>query len=306
MDLGRLGWRLNKPYYLYRPRQVVRRLIPALRGAPQPGGLSRLTLPWGLPLLVHPDEQIGVCIARRGVFDLTVSETIYRLVDPGELAVDVGANIGYMTSLMAWAVGSSGRVLAFEPHPEIFELLSTNAASWVGLAGVGAVELQRVALSARSGEANLALPKAFPRNMGSAGIAGAGGPAADRLEPVHVSRLDEIVLGERIGLLKVDVEGHELGVFEGADALLREHLIRDVVFEEFKPPPTATIRFLEGRGYTVFSLDQAPLGLVIGPATARSARRSRDDPSYLATADPDRAQARIRRRGWQVLRRPSS
>lgn len=302
VDVARLRWHFNKPYYLFRPSQILRRLVSPFSRGLQPGGMSRIWLPWGLPLLVHPQEQIGRCIVRRGLFDLTVSESAFRLTDPGDLAVDVGANIGYMTSLLARAVGPTGRVVAFEPHPDIFRLLSSNVGSWAAERDVGTVELHQVALSARAGEAHLALPKAFRRNMGSAGLAGNGGPSADRLEPVHVQRMDDILRAERIGVLKVDVEGHELGVFQGAVSLLQEHRIRDIIFEDFGEPPTDAIRFLEGFGYTVFSLDQSLFGLVLGPAGAASALRSMDDPSYLATTDPERLQSRLRRPGWDVLR----
>lgn len=302
MDVTRLKWHFNKPYYLFRPSQILRRLVSPFSPRLGPGGMSRIRLPWGLPLLVHPQEQIGRCIVRRGLFDLTVSESAFRLTDPGDLAVDVGANIGYMTSLLARAVGPTGRVMAFEPHPDIFRLLSSNVGSWSAENDVGTVELHQVALSARGGEAHLALPKAFRRNMGSAGLAENGGPSADRLEPVQVQRMEHFVAAERIGVLKVDVEGHELGVFKGADSLLRDHRIRDIIFEDFGQPPTNTMRFLEGFGYTVFSLDQSLFGLVLGAAGAGSALRSMDDPSYLATTDPERVRSRLRRPGWAVLR----
>ena len=54
-------------------------------------------------------------------FDLISCEAIWRLLDEGELALDVGANIGYMTSLMAARLGKNGRVIAFEPHPVLFQ-----------------------------------------------------------------------------------------------------------------------------------------------------------------------------------------
>jgi FkbM family methyltransferase len=49
--------------------------------------------------------------------------------EPGR-AVDVGANIGYMTSLMAHKVGLSGKVIAFEPHPAIYKRLVNNVQDW--------------------------------------------------------------------------------------------------------------------------------------------------------------------------------
>ncbi len=47
-----------------------------------------------------------------------MSEVLARLIDPGDTVVDAGANVGYMTVLAAAAAGPTGRVVAFEPHPE--------------------------------------------------------------------------------------------------------------------------------------------------------------------------------------------
>src|SRR4051812_45060416 len=95
----RLSHALNKPHYVFRPTQLGRRFAGVFRR--RTSGPQVVRLPWGLDLNVLPDEAIGASIARTGVFELHVSETIWRLLDRGELAVDVGANIGYMTSLMA-------------------------------------------------------------------------------------------------------------------------------------------------------------------------------------------------------------
>ena len=68
---------------------------------------------------MNPKETIGRAILRLGVYDLCVSESICRLLDPGESAIDVGANLGYMTSLMAAKAGKCGSVESFEPHPDL-------------------------------------------------------------------------------------------------------------------------------------------------------------------------------------------
>lgn len=267
-----------------------------------------MVLPWGLSLAIRPREQIGAAVARRGVFDLTVSETLYRLTDPGDLAVDVGANIGHMTSILALRVGPSGRVIAFEPHPQIYAHLQSNAALWCG-AHTGRVELRRLALSDRSGRGSLGMKEAFARNMGSASVVTDGEAEAPMVsfETIELQRLDTLLPTERVGVMKVDVEGHELAVFEGATGMLARKAIRDVVFEDFEAPPTAVTRLLERFGYTVFSLDQGLIGVHVASLHRGSARRSLEDPSYLATVEPDRAVARLRRRGWRVLsRRPPS
>lgn len=301
--LSELRWHLNKPYYLFRPRQLISRGRVRLEPERSAEPFTEVVLPWGLPLRIRRDEVSGVAILRRGLFDLVVSEVLYRLSDPGELAVDVGANVGHMTSLFAKRLGPDGKVISFEPHPTLFSELSSNVSRWKATPGTAAVSLQQVALSDETGEGELGLPDGFARNRGSAAIRGEpeeGGSTA-RSERVALQRLDDVMADRAIGVMKVDVEGHELGVFRGAERLLSEHRVRDIVFEEFERPPTAVTTYLEGLGYRVFALDQSLAGPLVGPARDGAAVKSRDDPSYLATSDSSRALRRLRRRGWAAL-----
>jgi FkbM family methyltransferase len=291
---------LNKPYYLFRPGQVVRRALLPVRQRLRRDEYDEVRLPWGLPLRFRANEKTGLCYARRGVFDLPVCEALWRLADPGELALDVGANIGQMTSALAARVGAGGRVIAFEPHPELFEHLAENASRWNAVDGTGEIELRNLGASSSAGVAQLGMDASFDWNRGTASMRRNGEGFVDALE-VPVRPLDDEVRGAPIGVMKLDVEGYELEVLRGAKVLLGRKLIRDIVFEDLGEQPTPVTALLEGFGYTVFSLDQAPLGPAVAPVAARAARRSGDDPSYLATADPERALARLRRRGWGVL-----
>ena len=119
-----VGRVLHSPHYRPNPRQVVRRLGRAF--TPRRSGLQTVTLPWGVRLKVDVDEFIGASIWATGVHDLAVSEAIWRVLSPGEAAVDAGANVGYTMSLMALRVGKEGTVMAYEPHPGLFELLKQN------------------------------------------------------------------------------------------------------------------------------------------------------------------------------------
>ncbi len=117
-----------RPEYLFRPSQIWQRVQQKLH--PQVGDFDQVTLPWGLPLRVRSFDFIGLHIRWFGVFDLCVSEVIWRLLDPGDTAIDVGANLGYITSLMAARTGKTGNVLAIEPHPELYQELLTNLHDW--------------------------------------------------------------------------------------------------------------------------------------------------------------------------------
>jgi hypothetical protein len=53
-----------------------------------------------LPIKINPHEAIGCDIACHGLYEFGVTETLWRLTEPGELAIDAGANIGYTASIL--------------------------------------------------------------------------------------------------------------------------------------------------------------------------------------------------------------
>jgi|SRR3989339_571695 len=287
------------PEYVFRPSQIWLRLIREFNQRVHT--YEDLTLPWGLAIRVRPAEAIGSCIWRLGIHDLCTSETIARLIDPGDLAVDVGANIGYMSSIMARRVGPQGRVIAFEPHPDIYNELEFNVGHWKDKSGIGSIVLYNMALSNQAGEGVLGIPAEFDINRGLAQLVLNSDTANTLL--VNLGCLDEIMENEKIGLLKLDVEGYEENVLRGAERLLKHRLIRDIVFESYKCYPTPVTQLLEEHGYHIFELDFKLLGLTVRPAGSshNQVRRSVDVPNYLATIDPARALVRLRKTGWIVL-----
>jgi FkbM family methyltransferase len=256
-------------------------------------------LPWGIELTVHESDAIGYSILVGRVFDPCVTETIYRLIDPGDVVVDVGANVGYVTSLAAVRAGHSGRVIAVEPHPAVFELLRSNAESWSANGTVAPVELHRLALSNHTGMGTIVAGPHFEFNMGLAKVA-AGDADGQQSHEVELQRLDGLVGRTPVGLLKVDVEGHETEVLSGASALLERRLVRDIVFEDHAPYPSEATAIVERAGYQVVSLSNDLGGLLVDPPQERGPAPAWPGPSYLATIDPERSVARLKERGWQV------
>jgi FkbM family methyltransferase len=290
----------RKPQYVFHPARALRRAL--YRFGPDEGGTRVADLPWGLPLEVYERDAIGFSIVAGGVFDPCVTEALYRLVDPGDVVADVGANVGYMSSLAAARVGPSGKVLAFEPHPRIYEMLERNAAGWREAGGAGEVELRRVALSDAAGEGTL-VSHSFDANTGLASLNADQAPSvsadSDTI-PVPLARLDEIPGAEQVRVLKADVEGHEADVLRGATRLLESGAVRDIIFEDDGDYPSATTAILEDAGYDLVSLDNDLRGVLLLPPEKHGELPAWPGASYLATRDLDRARKRLAPRGWQV------
>jgi FkbM family methyltransferase len=240
---------LSKPEYIFRPSQIYRRI--AFERSVDKITPQMINLPWGLVIEINPSETIGSCIARQGLYELAVSEALWRLCKQGEIAVDVGANIGHMTGLMSVKLGSSGTVICFEPHPDIFSRLESNIARWRLDSRVSDIVEINKALSHTEGTAILHAPADFTNNQGTASLEKLT-DENDRTYEVKVTFLDTVFANNKIGVLKIDVEGHELSVLQGASELFRNKSIRDIIFEEHRTPPTPVTKFLQDTGFQVF------------------------------------------------------
>jgi len=193
-----------------------------------------------------------------------------HLPDDGVL-VDVGSNWGYFPLLFASRETFHGRILAFEPVPSTF----ADLAAVIAQAGLEPwVEIRQAAVGNADGEATMHIP----RHSGLARMETRG-----RGIQVPLLRLDSLGL-DRLDVLKVDVEGHELEVFEGARETLRR-LGPVIVFESgvgqaerWMPPLT----FLEESGYRLHRPEIVGGGIEFRPFPA--ARRAEMDRYFNVVA----------------------
>lgn len=268
---------------------------------------EEVILPWRLKIKVRPNDYIGKTIWTMGVYDLCICEAIWRLLDIGELAIDVGANIGQMTSLMAIKVGKQGKVLAFEPHPELHNELVENVNNWTKEPEIAAIDARQIALSDNSSQGTLHIPNNFDYNRGRASL----NPNYQHAQidvksyQVELRSLDEILTeNDKIGLIKLDVEGHELPVLKGCRELIKSDRIRDIIFEEHAecPYPTEITTFLESQGYSLFFFYRTTLSVEV--CTLKEAKVKHQLKGYyncLATRDRDRVLTRFQTKGWSIL-----
>lgn len=287
--------RLATSPYFFQPLQVLRRLrLEYLWRSKQE---ALVTLPWGLPIKINPHEAIGFNIASQGLHEIGVTETLWRLTEPGDLAVDAGANIGYTTSILGIRVGPKGKVHSFEPHPEVFASLQENVEIWKNDRRCGSFILHQAALGAENGQALLRTSDWFRTNRGTAWISNKAEASPDHKGiEVSIQNLDSLLdAGETIGVLKMDVQGHELSVLQGMTRLLKRQAVRDIIFEEEAAFPSPTHKYLSANGYSIFGLQELfarvrclPDAQPMGPV-----------PNYLATLDANRASTLLGPAMWR-------
>lgn len=192
-----------------------------------------------------------------GFYELSLSKHIAQLAhQPGGLLVDVGANAGYFSCLWA-ALNMQNRCMAFEASPRNQKMLNDN----IALAGFSTrIEVQNCAVGRTVGQMNFDLG---PEDQ--TGWGGLAHTASEKSLSVDVKPLDELVSDEaNITVLKIDTEGADAWVLEGAERLLRERRIKHVFYECNGPrmarleiEATRPHTFLADCGYRVHPLTKS-------------------------------------------------
>ena len=158
-----------------------------------------------------------------GYWEMWHTEVIARLVKPGMVAVDIGANLGYFTLLMAELVGPTGRVHAVEPNAAIAERLRRSVyvngfTSWT--------TVHELALADKAGEAGLIIPADDPKN---GQVVRARNPLSSAR--IALDRFDAIPGLLEADFIKIDVEGAEEKVWQGMGGLLESGRSLTMVLE---------------------------------------------------------------------------
>jgi FkbM family methyltransferase len=156
-------------------------------------------------------EDLGTKVLFGGAYEDRETAELCRHVRPGSWVFDVGANIG-LTSLEFARVAQ--RVLAFEPNPPTAERLERNLAA----NNIGNVTILRSAVGATSG--TVTFHESVQATLSSASVVP---PGLVRSFEVPLTTLDDewIAAGRpAVSVLKIDVEGGEFAVLQGASALL--------------------------------------------------------------------------------------
>ena len=159
-------------------------------------------------------RDIGITphLVMDGFWETWLTQCISKIIKPGDVCIDIGANYGYYSLLMSTLTGEKGRTIAVEPNPYVFGLLSSTAS-----VHSSCIEPVQVALSDVSGFTTLIIPDNFYGD--SSILERKDKPRASRSRvDVKTQTLDELAEQlelPRIDLVKMDVEGAEPQVFNG-------------------------------------------------------------------------------------------
>jgi FkbM family methyltransferase len=189
------------------------------------------------------DQYIGRSLDLYGEYSEGEVDLFRQVLRPGDLALDVGANIGVHTVPMARLVGERGAVFAFEAQRTAYQTLCGN----VAVNGLLHVWCHNVAVGDSPGSIIVpVLNPERPNNFG--GLALGKYAAGDR---IPISRLDDTPM-PACRFIKVDVEGMELQVLRGAAKLIER--FRPVLYvENDKAEKSAElIRHIDSLGYDLY------------------------------------------------------
>jgi len=177
------------------------------------------------------DHVLAPHLMTDGYWESWITLAMLRVLKPGMVAVDVGANYGYFSILMGRCVGRTGRVIAFEPNPHIATLLRKSL--WIS--GIREIdEVREEAAYSTTGETvRFFFSEERPMNGRVADVA----PYDGNLIDVATIRLDDL-LADRVDFIKIDAEGAEREIWRGMTKIIENNPDLQV-FLEFNPQRTS-------------------------------------------------------------------
>ena len=176
---------------------------------------------YGPMLYLTGDRYIGQSLDRYGEFSQGEMDLFEQVVGPGQVVLDIGANVGTHTVFFAQKVGPTGTVIAFEPQRVLFQILCGN----VALNSLTNVHTRHAAVGRSPGSANVpGLNYAGADNFGGLSLEG-----QSRGETVPLLPIDQLNL-QACHFIKVDVEGMEGEALAGAEQTIRR--LHPIVYVE--------------------------------------------------------------------------
>lgn len=218
-------------------------------------------------LKLHLDSTMGFISPAN--YKKAVAKILKQEVKPGDTILDLGANTGYFTCLMAKIAGAEGKVFAFEPDPDNIAILKRNVAE----NSLKNITIVPMAVSDESGELKL-----FKNGVhSSVGFDPFPGAKNSDTIIIKVVRLDDF-FKEEVSLIKMDIIGSEAKALAGMKKLLENNPNIKIVsafcpafLEESGSNPESYIKDIIGLGFKAYDItegEMAPLNVGDIPAFA--------------------------------------
>ncbi len=214
-----------------------------------------------LKFQINTNSYIEYSVFTLGYYEKEVASIIRSVLKEGDVALDIGANVGIHTILMAKCVGDTGKVIAFEPLESIRKRLTKN----LDLNNFKNVIIDQRALSNTIEEKEIF----FDADRHNQGMFSLTWEFQNTNQKIQINKGDDVILEhglERIDLIKMDIEGYEIFALDGLRRSI-EKFKPAIIFEfsnyyheqENKTLESDLINFLKNIGYTTFSIQ--PFGL---------------------------------------------
>lgn len=181
-----------------------------------------------------------------GFVEQNTFKIIKKLLPVDGVFVDIGANIGIYSCIMANHVGVKGSVIAFEPMPENLEQLYSN----IALNQIKNIEVNELALSNRQENFNLYVPSTHQQEAtGCTQVWNPGDWVS--VGTTDATTLDTAFQKQRLDFIKIDTQGHEFEILQGAKSTI-ERLQPIILCEVFEENRTKVFDLVKSWNYAIF------------------------------------------------------
>ncbi|MGB3756632.1 MAG: FkbM family methyltransferase [Rivularia sp. (in: cyanobacteria)] len=181
-----------------------------------------------------------------GFVEQNTFKIIKKLLPNNGVFVDIGANIGIYSCIMANHLSAKGSVIAFEPMPENLEALYSN----IALNQLKNIEVNELALSNRQQDFNLYVP--FAHQQGATGCTQVWNPGDwVSVGSTNATTLDIAFQKQRLDFIKIDTQGHEFEILQGAKSTI-ERFQPLILCEVFKENRTKVFDLMKSWNYVIF------------------------------------------------------
>lgn len=218
-------------------------------------GIIRMRTLNGTDLYIDlSDKIISSKLLQYGYWEKGLTDLVLKTIKPGMVVLDVGAHIGYYSTLFAKLVQPDGKILSFEPDPHNFFLLKKN----MELSHSSDYIVENLAISDSKGEINLYLED---ENLGGHSII-RGEESGNSISVSSVTLDGYLGANAKVDFMKIDIEGAESLALRGAAGIIENNPNLIMVLEfnpnnmlETKNNPNVFLDQIRSYGFKIFSID---------------------------------------------------